>query len=571
MMRGESGVGQFYSPAFNDDMIAGYAVVPETGWGVMVPQPITELRRRANQVNEMATVVALVAFGGAALMSWLLALYLARPVRSVAATAEAVLNGNDEVSAPAFHGLVPREIRQLGAAFNTMLDGLRHRAAETRQALRQAETSNAAKSQFLANMSHEIRTPLNGVVGMVELLQLTELSEAQRRYLETATQSSQALLRLIDDILDLSRIEIGRLELETAPFHLPSLIYDVRVLLADQARGKGLVLTTLVPDALNLMVMGDRHRLLQVMTNLVSNALKFTAQGSITLRGAVEQEIGCAVRLRFEVSDTGIGIAQDKQGVIFDAFTQADNSMTRRYGGTGLGLSIARQLVHMMDGDIGVESVLGVGTTFWFTVLLQQQARRDARAPLAGTAPAAVATRPLPAPVPAADPPRASNSSRTEAARPFVSPAGRDFRAALARAGREAVSILLVEDNPANLRVTQALLETLGCSVSLARNGLEAVGAYREKTFDLVLMDCQMPEMDGYEATRLIRQIEGFQNRRTPIVALTAHAMEGSREASLRSGMDDQITKPLTIATLTGKLLQWLTRAERMPAEVSGS
>ena len=570
MMRGESGVGQFYSPAFHDDMIAGYAVVPETGWGVMVPQPITELRRRANQVNEMATVVALVAFGGAALMSWLLALYLARPVRSVAATAAAVLNGNDEVSAPVFRGLVPREIRQLGAAFNTMLEGLRGRAAETRQALRQAETSNAAKSQFLANMSHEIRTPLNGVVGMVELLQLTELSEVQRRYLETATQSSQALLRLIDDILDLSRIEIGRLELETAPFHLPSLIHDVRVLFADQARGKGLTLATSAPDALNLMVIGDRHRLLQVMTNLVSNALKFTAQGSITLRGALEQEIGSAVRLRFEVSDTGIGIAQDKQGVIFDAFTQADNSMTRRYGGTGLGLSITRQLVHMMDGDVGVESVLGVGSTFWFTVLLQQQGHRDS-APPAAVAPAAVTIKPLSSPVLAAETSGAGDTPRTGAARPFVSPASRDFRAALARAGRNAVSILLVEDNPANMRVTQALLETLGCSVTAARNGLEAVDTYREKIFDLVLMDCQMPEMDGYEATRLIRQIEGFQNRRTPIVALTAHAMEGSRETSLLSGMDDQITKPLTIATLTGKLLQWLTRADRMPAEAHGS
>ena len=573
MMRGESGVGQFYSPAFNDDMIAGYAVVPETGWGVMVPQPITELKRRANQVNEMATVVALVAFGGAALMSWLLALYLARPVRSVAATAAAVLNGNDEVSAPVFRGLAPREIRQLGAAFNTMLEGLRGRAAETRQALRQAETSNAAKSQFLANMSHEIRTPLNGVVGMVELLQLTELSEVQRRYMETATQSSQALLRLIDDILDLSRIEIGRLELETAPFHLPSLIHDVRVLFADQARGKGLALTISVPDTLNLMVIGDRHRLLQVMTNLVSNAVKFTAQGSITLRGAVEQEIGSAVRLRFEVSDTGIGIAQDKQGVIFDAFTQADNSMTRRYGGTGLGLSITRQLVHMMDGDVGVESVLGVGSTFWFTVLLQQQARRDITPParMTAVAPAAVAVKPLPPPMPAAEASGAGDAPRTEAARPFVSPASRDFRAALARAGRNAVSILLVEDNPANMRVTQALLETLGCSVTSARNGLEAVDTYREKIFDLVLMDCQMPEMDGYEATRLIRQIEGFQNRRTPIVALTAHAMEGSRETSLASGMDDQITKPLTIATLTGKLLQWLTRAERVPAEAHGA
>jgi signal transduction histidine kinase len=546
MMRGETGVGQFYSPAFSDNMIAGYAVVPETGWGVMVPQPISELRRRASQVNEMATVIALVSFGGAALLAWLVALYLARPVRSVAATAEAVLDGNDEVAVPEFHGLVPREIRQLGAAFNTMLDGLRERAAETEQALRQAENSNAAKSQFLANMSHEIRTPLNGVVGMVELMRLTEMSPAQRRYVETATQSSQALLRLIDDILDLSRIEVGRLELEPVPFHLPSLIHDVRVLFAEQARSKGLTLWTTVPDALNLMLLADKHRLLQILTNLIGNALKFTSEGTITVRAMIEQEIGSAVRIRFEVSDTGIGVPAAKQDLIFDAFTQADSSMTRRYGGTGLGLSIARQLCQMMDGEIGVQSVVGVGSTFWFTVLLECQP--GARAPVV-----------LPA-----------IQSKTHAPQPearsaspgFVSPASRDFRTALARAGRSSVTILLVEDNPANMRVTQALLETLGCHVTPARNGLEAVGIYREYRFDLVLMDCQMPEMDGYEATRSIRQMEGFQGRRTPIIALTAHAMEGSREASLASGMDDQITKPLTMAALTGKLLEWLAMAE---------
>ena len=479
-------------------------------------------------------------------MSWLLALYLARPVRTVATTAEAVLEGSDDVSVPAFHGLVPFEIRRLGAAFNTMLEDQRRRAAETRLALRQAETSNAAKSQFLANMSHEIRTPLNGVVGMIELMQLTDLSPSQRRYVETATQSSQSLLRLIDDILDLSRIEVGRMELVREPFHLPSLIHDVRVLFADQARAKGLTLLTSVPETLNLVLLGDKHRLLQILTNLVSNALKFTAEGTIALSGSVQGEVGSALRLRFEVSDTGIGIQANKQEMIFDAFTQADSSMTRRFGGTGLGLSIARQLCLMMDGDIGVESTVGVGSTFWFTVLMGYQAE-----------PAAPDAKAEPPPLPAVVAPP------VEAAPPaFVSPASRDFRKALERGGRRSVSILLVEDNAANMRVTQALLETLGCRVTPARNGLEAVGVYRENQFDLVLMDCQMPEMDGYEATRAIRQIEGFQGRRTPVIALTAHAMEGSREASLDSGMDDQITKPLTMATLTGKLLEWLVASQ---------
>ena len=553
MMRGESGVGQFYSPAFNGNMIAGYAVVPETGWGVMVPQPIEELRRRANQVNEMATIIAVASFFAAALMSWLIALYLARPVRMVASTAEAVLDGNDEVSVPAFPRWVPREIRRLGQAFNTMLGDLRRRAAETAVALRQAETSNQAKTQFLANMSHEIRTPLNGVVGMIELLRLTELTDPQIRYLDQATQSTQALLRLIDDILDLSKIEAGKLELERTPFHLPSMIHDVRMLFSDQARAKGLSLTVSLPDRLNVAVVGDGHRLLQILTNLVGNALKFTSEGSVSIAVSLVEDLGAALRLRFEVTDTGIGVPESKQQSIFEAFSQADTSMTRRYGGTGLGLSIARQLCTMMRGDIGVASTVGKGSTFWFMVVLDK-----APPGLTTRQPERPSAPPQPGPV------AASGSG-------FISVAGRDFQAALQQAGRHSIRILMVEDNAANMRVTQALLETLGCSVVAARNGLEAVAAYRESVFDLVLMDCQMPEMDGYEATRAIRQIEAFQGRTTPIIALTAHAMEGSRDASLEAGMNDQLTKPLTMSALTTKLLAWLTiGTQRVAAEAPG-
>ena len=554
MIRGQTGVDQFYSPAFHDDMIAGYAVVPETGWGVMVPQPITELRRRASTVNQMATIIAGGSFFVAALLSWLIALYLARPVRAVASTAEAVLDGNEEVSVPEFRGAVPREIRQLGLAFNTMLDDLRRKAAETMQALRSAEMSNQAKTQFLANMSHEIRTPLNGVVGMIELMRMTELSAAQRSYTEQACQSSQALLRLVDDILDLSRIEAGRLELEKAPFHLPALIQDLRILFADQARAKGLTLSVSVPHNLNVMLVGDKHRLLQVLANLVGNAVKFTQQGSVAVnvsRTALDN--GWAI-LRFEIADTGIGVATDKQDMIFDAFSQADASMTRRYGGTGLGLSIARQLCQMMGGDIGLTSVVGAGSTFWFTVRMEvgaavpqpQVIPTATQAPVAAAPPTPVAAAPT-APAPA------------EGA---LSAVAREFQAALRTAGRDTVHILLVEDNAANMRVTKALLEILGCVVTPAYNGLAAVEEYRNGTFDLVLMDCQMPEMDGYEATRTIRQLETVQGRRTPIVALTAHAMAGSREASLEAGMDDQLTKPLTMAALTAKLVEWLAGAK---------
>jgi signal transduction histidine kinase/ActR/RegA family two-component response regulator len=541
MKRGETGVGQFYSPAFKGDMIAGYTVVPETGWGVMVPQPIAELKQRASQVAEMALVIALTSFAIAALMSWLLALYLARPVRVVAATAEAVLDGNEDVSVPAFRGWVPHDLRRLGQAFNTMLDGLRRKAAETRKALRQAEASNEAKSQFLANMSHEIRTPLNGVVGMVELLRLTELTPDQRRYTEQAMQASQSLLRLIDDILDLSKIEAGRMELERVPFHLPTLMHDIRLLFADRAREQGLMLEITLPAELDTTLSGDPRRLSQVLTNLIGNAIKFTARGRITVTVSRVPDPRSEVLLRFEVADTGIGIADRHQAVIFDAFTQADSSTTRRFGGTGLGLSIARQLVVMMGGEIGVRSVPDAGATFWFTVRLDYSDQ-----------PATVEAKPTSAPV--------ADAAATDA--PFVPAAGRDFQATLRQAGRDRVRIMLVEDNPANMRVTRALLETLGCEVVAAENGRQAVAHYQADRFDLVLMDCQMPEMDGYEATRAIRRIEATTAAHTPIVALTAHAMEGSRETSLAAGMDDQLTKPLTMAALTAMLLAWLVPAE---------
>ncbi len=543
MMRGETGVGQFFSPAMNGMMVAGYSVVPETGWGVMVPQPIAELQRRAAEVDRLAIIVAVVAFAGAALLSWLLAGYLARPVRQVAGTAGAVLGGNEKVSVPEFRGIVPRELRRLRIAFNTMLDDLRRRNADTTVALRQAETSSVAKSQFLANMSHEIRTPLHGVVGMIELLQQTELSPMQLQYVRGARQSSESLLTLIDDVLDLSKIEAGKMELEHAPFHLPSLVHDVVTLFADQARSKGLRLTASIPDELNLVLLGDAHRISRILTNLVANALKFTSEGSVTVRLTSLEASDNQVRLRCEVMDTGIGIPAAKQKAIFEAFSQADTSTTRRYGGSGLGLSIARQLCHLMAGDIGVDSTVGAGSAFWFSLRLD-------KAPISAV-PTPFSTGPVEREADAVEPKRRPVSARQRA-----------FEEALARIGRSSVHVLLAEDNPSSLRVTQALLESLGCNVTGARNGLEAVTAYRARRFDIVLMDCQMPEMDGYEATRAIRQIEAFRGEVTPIVALTANALSGSREACLAVGMNDQLTKPLSLADLTSKLLYWLAPRE---------
>jgi signal transduction histidine kinase/CheY-like chemotaxis protein len=539
MMHGETGVGQFYSPAFDGMMVAGYSVVPETGWGVMVPQPVAELKLRATQVSRLAMIVALVAFAAAALLSWLLASYLARPVRQVAGTAEAVLAGDDTVAVPEFRGLVPREIRQLQVAFNTVLDNFRRRNADAAVALRQAETSSGAKSQFLANMSHEMRTPLHGVMGMIELLQQTELSPLQLHYARGARQSGDTLLALIDDVLDLSKIEAGKVELENEPFYLPSLVDGTLLMFADQAEAKGLRLTASMGDGLSLMVRGDAHRLRRILTNLVGNALKFTADGGVSIRMSVVGRAADQVWLHCEVADSGIGIPEAKQETIFEAFSQADSSTTRRYGGTGLGLSIARELCHLMRGEIGVKSVPGAGSTFWFRVRLDL-------AP--GVALPAPATREAPR----------RDRSKSASGRNVVSGAQRSFEAALSRLGRGMIHILLVEDNMISMRVTQALLESIGCRVTPARNGVEALAAFREGMFDIVLMDCQMPEMDGYEAARAIRQIEAAHGPHTPIIALTANAMVGSREASMAAGMDDQLTKPLTLADLTNRLLHWL-------------
>jgi len=538
MMHGQAGVGQFHSPAFGGNMVAGFAVVPETGWGVMIPQPLSELQRRAGQVASMVIVVAGLTFAAAAFVSWVIALYLSRPLRQIAKTAEAVLAGSESVSAPNYAEQMPLEMRQLCHAFNTMLADLQHRSMEIHLALRQAEASSLAKTQFLTNMSHEIRTPLNGVVGAIELLRLSDVSPTQQRFIDDAMQSSQVLLRLIDDILDLSKIEAGKLELERGPFYLMSLIHDVRAMFSDHARAKGLTLTASIAPELNVVLLGDAHRLLQILTNLVGNAVKFTSEGTVTIAATYVEDRGGALRLRFTVTDTGVGIPCDKHSAIFEAFSQADSSTTRHYGGTGLGLSIARQLCHMMGGEIGVNSEPGEGSTFWFTLVLDRQ-----------HATAALPTRIAPTKATQSELLQTEGGSGASAAR-------QEFREALCRKGRSTIRILLVEDNRANLRITQALLEAIGCDVTAACNGLEAVSACRNTKFDLILMDCQMPVMDGYEATRRIREIEAV--RTTPIVALTADALDGSRELSLAAGMNDHLTKPLRLGVLTAKLDLWL-------------
>jgi PAS domain S-box-containing protein len=431
---------------------------------------------------------------------------------------------------------------------------------ELESALVTTREATRLKSRFLANMSHEIRTPMNGVLGMTDFLLATDLNGEQQEYAESIKRSADALLALINDILDLSKIEAGKLRLDRTPFYLGPAIQQTASLFALEAQTKGLEFSCSLPGNLPEVVVGDPGRLRQVLTNLLGNAVKFTDGGQIGVSAELHNEGHDSMAVRFLVHDTGVGIAPDQQHRVFESFTQVDGSSTRKYGGTGLGLSISKQLVELMDGEIGVESELDGGSRFWFTAKFAKPAPGEVPAeakpiappkPLPKTAPKV--ETPAPAP-PVAAPPVAK-------AAPVVMPPVATPQVATPKVALEHCRVLLAEDNEINQRITLRLLQKLGLAADAVVNGRDAVEALEKRSYDLVLMDCQMPSMDGFEATAILRSREG-KERHTPICALTANAMEGDRERCLAAGMDDYISKPVALDKLQKAVNRWIYRIE---------
>ncbi|MBL8490528.1 MAG: response regulator, partial [Rhodocyclaceae bacterium] len=399
-------------------------------------------------------------------------------------------------------------------------DLVRTRTVELSDARDQAERANAAKSSFLAGMSHELRTPINAIMGMAELALRRATDPRQQDQIRKVKQASSHLLGVINDVLDLSKIEAGRVTLESIRFRLGAVLENLASLMAERAAEKGVAFTVDVPAALrDREFTGDPGRLGQVLLNLAANAVKFTAEGSVAVSAEAAPEDGPWATVRFQVRDTGIGISRDDQGRLFSAFEQLDNSMTRRYGGTGLGLAISRKLVEMMGGTIGVDSAPGAGSTFWFTVRLEASEA-----------------------VPEPQPPGPSSSGEERL-----------------RDRYRGTRVLLVEDEPINQEVSRGLLEEAGLDVALAEDGAEAVAMARGGGYALILMDLQMPRLNGIDAAREIRRIPGLAD--TPILAMTANAFEEDKKRCLDAGMNDHIPKPVDPDHLFETVLKWLDAA----------
>lgn len=477
------------------DVLLGFVLVEQS------KATLETLVREVFLVNFAVSIVfaALFAFSLRQLAS-----HLIRPLADLSATMARAGQGESGLRA---NLTGPRDLADMAHAFNNMMEALEQREQELRTARDSALRFARLKANFAATVSHEIRTPLNGVIGTLDMLKSGRTTPEQVELLGLAWDSAQYLLELINNILDFSRLEAGRMEVDISNFALQPLTDGILGMFTATAAAKHLRLETDIAPEVPPVLSGDPARLRQVLINLVGNAVKFTERGSVKLSVTGSYD---GRQLRFEVSDTGIGIAADQRASIFDSFTQADPSTTRRYGGSGLGLAISKQIVGLLGGEIGVDSNPGAGSRFWFTLPCRSGQLNEASHP------------------------------------PTVKK----------RLGRHA-RILIAEDNATNQTVAVGMLRRLGCTCGIADNGAEAVARWREETWDLILMDCAMPEMDGFQATAAIRR-EETDGRRTPIIAMTANTLAADIEHCREAGMDDHMAKPLTLEALTGHLHRWL-------------
>ena len=527
----------FMDKVLSDDLIVGYHMLADV-YGE--PAAVLEVRE-PRPIHERATQAGALVLGGifacglffAVLTVILLETQVLGRVRSLADQIRSIEQDREHEGRLVVEGR--DELSRFATVINRLLDTISAdrarlaRAKETAEVLASdAQAANETKSLFLANMSHELRTPMNGVVAMADLLMTSDLSAWQRDCVDTMRSGSDALLAVIDDILDFSKIEAGRLEIERVTVDLRRVVDSVTTLIAPQAASTGLSFEQRIDEALPRLLVGDPGRLRQVLINLLGNAVKFTQEGGVSLTVSVLEGDEESTRIRVAVRDTGIGISPEDQERLFAPFSQGDASTTRRFGGTGLGLAISSQLVELMGGELQVQSALGEGATFWFELTL----------------PAAPTTA-----IPVTE----------EADGPLVGV-------------RSDARLLVAEDNPINRRVVEALLDHLGVSAMTVADGRSAVEAIGRERFDLVLMDVQMPELDGFAAIRATREAEAGTGRHTPIVALTAHAMRGDRERCLAAGADDYVAKPLRLQRLREVLQRYIGGADgpaARPAEAA--